>query len=70
MPVNQRDSDFFRPLWRRIAVTVFVAGWVAWEFFYTHDQTWIFIALGMLAYAVWTFFIAYKPKGPNNDAKP
>lgn len=68
--LTQRDTDWFRPLWRRVAVVAFVGGWLGWEFFYTHDETWTLIVMGLLAYAVWVFFIRYKPAAPKQDGTP
>ena len=33
MAMNQKDADFFRPLWRRVAVTGVVAAWFCYETF-------------------------------------
>ena len=69
-----RDSerDWFRPLWRRVAVTVFVAGWFAWEAFFSQDSFWMMITGAALAYAVWSFFIAFDRRGKpgGDDAGP
>lgn len=60
---NQADKDFFRPLWRRVAVVVLLAVWFAWEALYVREQLWLVIVGGTLAYAVWTFFISWKDDG-------
>jgi hypothetical protein len=64
-PKEPIGQTMFRPLWVRILITVFVAGWGAWEWLYTHDQFWGVVAIGMLGWAVYTFFIApdKKPGG-------
>jgi hypothetical protein len=67
--MNQRDTDFFRPLWLRIAVTLAVAIWFGLEALLSRDQLWMTITGVALAYCVWSFFIRY-PKGPAEPPKP
>ena len=62
-------ATMFRPLWVRILVTIFVAGWVAWEWLINKDEFWGILTLGMLGWAVYTFFIATDKK-PGGDGKP
>lgn len=55
-----RDSDraFFKPLWRRIAVTAVCALWSAFEF--ANGQTfWGVLTGAIAAYAAWIFFAAW-----------
>jgi hypothetical protein len=61
--MNQRDADFFRPLWRRVAVTGVVAAWWAYEVFFSHEQMWIAITSVGLVYCAWNFFLRF-PKDP------
>ena len=72
--MKQSETDWFRPLWRRVAVTAFVAVWFAWEAFWNQDQLWMTITGGALAYAVWSFFIRFDQRGGSkpgdDDAKP
>jgi hypothetical protein len=70
MNLSRRDTDWFRPLWRRIAVVAFVGAWLLWELLYTHDQTWMLIVGGLLAYSVGIFLIRYDrgPKGPDGGS--
>lgn len=68
MQMSGRDTDWFRPLWRRLAVVGFVLAWLLWEVLVSHDETWMMIVAALLAYAVWIFFIRYdadkgKPDG-------
>ncbi|MGE0004415.1 MAG: hypothetical protein AB7S92_02380 [Parvibaculaceae bacterium] len=60
----EQSSPFYRPLWRRVAITAAVALWLAFEI---HHQSglWIAIAAAMLCYALWTFFLSW-PKTPDN----
>jgi hypothetical protein len=63
MAINQRDADFFRPLWRRVVVTAVVAAWFCYETFFSKDQLWITITAVGLAYCVWNLFLHF-PKDP------
>jgi hypothetical protein len=69
MALKQSDTDFFRPLWRRILVTVLVAAWFAFEMFFSRDQLWIVATGAALAYCLWSFFIRF-PKDPPADTTP
>jgi hypothetical protein len=60
----EQSSPFYRPLWRRIAITAVVALWLAFEI-YNQSGLWIAIAAAMLCYALWTFFLSW-PKTPDN----
>jgi|GEM_PF-546584 len=60
----EQSSPFYRPLWRRIAITAVVALWLAFEI-YNESGLWIAIAAAMLCYALWTFFLSW-PKTPDN----
>ena len=64
----EQSSPFYRPLWRRVAITVVVALWLAFEI-YHNSGLWIGIAAAMLCYAVWTFFLSW-PKTPDNPPPP
>jgi hypothetical protein len=60
----EQNSPFYRPLWRRIAITAVVALWLAFEV-YHQSGFWVFIAAAMLCYALWIFFLSW-PKTPDN----
>ena len=68
-PKEPIGQTMFRPLWVRILLTVFVAGWCAYEWLINKDQFWGILTIGMLGWAVYTFFIAPEKKpgdgGPN-----
>lgn len=70
--MKQNELEWFRPLWRRVAVVVFICGWLAVEVIWLRDQFWMVIVGAALAYAVWVFFIRFdkgtKPGG--DDAQP
>ncbi len=61
--MKDRDVNFFRPLWRRVAVMAVCVVWAGLEL-YGRDQTWIVITLGLTAYAVWTLFISFPKDAP------
>ena len=57
---NKADREFFRPMWRRIAVVALLAAWLGYEAMFVGEQLWIMIVGATLAYAVWTFFLNWK----------
>lgn len=61
--MNQKDADFFRPLWRRVLVTAVVVAWFAYETFFSRESLWITITAIAVVYCVWNFFLRY-PKDP------
>lgn len=63
--MNERDTNFFRPLWRRVLVTAVCVVWCGFEVFFSRDQFWMVLSGLAVAYSVWNFFLAF-PK----DAKP
>lgn len=65
---NDLDNPFYRPLWRRIAIVVVVAGWFAFEMLVGHDPLWQVVAGGLLAYAIWFFLLRYHPPGDEPPA--
>jgi hypothetical protein len=62
MKASERDHPFYRPLWRRVVIVAFVAAWAAYEVLVSGDSFWTMLAVFFLGYAVWMFFITYKPK--------
>lgn len=61
---TEQNSPFYKPLWRRIVITAIVALWVAFEI-YQGSGFWLVIAVAMLCYALWIFFLSW-PKTPDN----
>jgi hypothetical protein len=57
--MKDAEHVFFRPLWRRIALVVFCAGWATFEF-WNGQSFWGTLAAGMAAYAAVVFLINYK----------
>ncbi len=69
MALNQKDSEFFRPLWRRVVLIAAVAGWFGFEVLVSRDQLWMALTGIALAYAVWNFIIRW-PKDVPGAAEP
>jgi hypothetical protein len=57
---SSADREFFRPLWRRVAVVAVLAVWLGFEALFVRESMWLFIIGGTLAYAVWNFFLNWK----------
>jgi hypothetical protein len=70
MALKQNDVNWFRPLWRRIALVVFLAIWLAWEAIWTRETLWIVLVGAALAYALYNFFYAFPKEEPNNEQVP
>ncbi|RUT29285.1 hypothetical protein EMQ25_14255 [Arsenicitalea aurantiaca] len=64
--MKPNDINWFRPLWRRVLVTAICAGWAAFEWS-RGEQLWGFLALALVAYAVWNFFITFDKKAAELD---
>jgi hypothetical protein len=64
MALNQNDSEFFRPLWRRVAVIAVVAAWFGFEVLFSRDQLWMALTGIALVYAVWNFIIRWPKDHP------
>lgn len=60
---NTADKQFFKPLWRRVAVVAILAAWLAFEAIFVGETMWIVIIGATLAYAVWTFFLGWREDG-------
>jgi hypothetical protein len=70
MANKEQQHPFYRPLWRRVAITAVVALWLAFEIYQGASGLWVAIAAGMLVYAVYTFFITWPKDAPTGDAGP
>ena len=64
---SDRDHPFFRPLWRRVALCLAIAGWSGVEFWQGGPSTWFWLTLALFAYALWTFIITFPKPG---DGEP
>ena len=61
--MKERDVEWFRPLWRRVAVTAVCVVWAALELWHG-DQMWMLITLGLSVYAIWIFFLTFPKTAP------
>jgi hypothetical protein len=59
--------SWFRPLWRRLAVTGFLVLWFLGELLWTKDRFWGVLVGAFLLYALYKFFYAL-PKGESADS--
>lgn len=69
MALKENDISFFKPMWIRGVISVFLAIWLGWELLYTGDMFWATIVGLVLVYFVWNFFIKF-PKGDAVAAEP
>lgn len=67
--MKQSDISWFQPLWRRVAVTGFIAAWLAWELIWTRDSFWALLVGAALVYAVYTFFYAFPKEQPDEQSQ-
>lgn len=70
MALKENDLNWFRPLWRRVAIVVFLAVWLAWEAIWTKETLWIVLVGAALAYSLYNFFYAFPKEEPKNDEVP
>jgi hypothetical protein len=66
MALKENDVSFFKPIWIRGVISVFLVGWLAWEVLYNGDMFWASIVGLVLVYFVWNFFVKF----PKADALP
>lgn len=74
--MNDRDKDWFRPLWRRVTLVVGLVVWLGWESwtgYFTRpeqpDYMWIMIVGAALVYAVYSLFITFDSRGGGPEDK-
>ncbi len=53
-----KPHPWLQPLHRRVLVTLFCAGWMAWEGYYDMGSIWFLLMLGITAWAIWDFFLS------------
>ena len=71
MALKQNDLNWFRPLWRRVAVVVFLTAWLAWELLWSKDTFWALLVGAALAYSLYNFFYAFpKEEPPDEQIQP
>ncbi len=61
------ELNWFRPLWKRLAVVIFLSVWLVWELFFTQDQFWTVMVGIVLAYSVYNFFYAFPKEEPKAE---
>ena len=66
MALKQNDLNWFRPLWRRVAVVVFLTAWLGWELLWSKDSFWALLVGAALAYSLYTLFYAFPKEEPTN----
>jgi len=70
MALKENDLTWFKPMWRRVAVAVFLTIWLGWELVYTQDMFWAFLVGAALAYVAYNFFYAFPRAGAEPVAPP
>ena len=70
MALKQNDLTWFRPLWRRVAVALFLAAWLGWELLWSKDMFWALLVGAALAYSLYNFFYAFPKEEPTNEQIP
>lgn len=67
--MKQSEIDWFRPLWKRVAVTAFAAVWSALEW-YWNEPFWGLLTAGIFAFCIFSFFLTFPKDRGGNDAQP
>ncbi|RDL44437.1 hypothetical protein DN730_08545 [Marinomonas piezotolerans] len=62
--MSDSEQEFFRPKWRRIAVTAFCAGWALLEWF-TGNPMWSVIFAAMTGYCLWKYWFTFDDTPPS-----
>ncbi len=70
MALKENDLKWFRPMWRRVAVAVFLALWLGWELLFTQDMFWAVLVGAALAYVGWNFFYKFPKEENENEQVP
>ncbi len=64
--MKEKDRVFFRPLWRRVAATLFCALWAIFEWL-TQQPFWGMVAVGLTGYCYWEFFHTFEESDHPDD---
>ena len=67
MALKPNDLNWFRPMWRRLGITIFLAAWLVWEAVWTKDTFWALMVGAALAYSLYNFFYAFPKDTPANE---
>ena len=70
MATKEQQHPFYKPLWRRIVIIIVITLWLGFELWTGSSGLWIALAGGMLAYAVYIFFITWPKDEPKDDGAP
>lgn len=68
--MKQSEIDWFTPLWRRVAITAFLAAWTVWEWVWGKDQLFQALVPAALLYALYNFFYKWKTKPKSDETLP
>jgi hypothetical protein len=68
-PLFDLQDPWFIPLWRRLVVTAVCLFGVATEVWFAGDSFWLILWGALSAYCIYSFFIAFNPRPPE-DPKP
>jgi hypothetical protein len=66
--VRQSEIEFFRPLWRRVAVTAFCGIWCALEW-YWNEPFWGMVTGAAFAFCLFSFFLTFPKDGGGAEPK-
>lgn len=56
--LNEKDLQFFKPIWRRVIVACMLTGWTAVEWL-TGNSFWGTLTSALLVYFTWAFMVNY-----------
>jgi len=59
------SHPFYRPLWRRVAIVAFTAGWALIEY-RNQAPVWALLFAVVSAWCAWFFFVVYEDKNPKD----
>jgi hypothetical protein len=70
MAMRDNDIKWFRPLWRRVAIVVFLTLWLGYELFWSGDMFWAALVGLALAYSGYNFFVSFPKNVPDENVTP
>ena len=68
-PALDLHHPFFRPIWRRVAVMVFLVIWLAIEIV-SGSFWWALLVGGIAIYAAHEFFLVFDPPADEGEGEP
>ena len=60
-------SPWFRPLWRRVALTGALFVWAGVEAYWLNNPGWFWMVLLVALYCLWHFFLTFDPQDFEDD---